>query len=337
MILIAAALAASHWTMLLAGDVMLNGIRPSRQIWSGISEEVKAADVAFANLEIPWTTAKHPTTTKGADELKAKTQFVLKADPGNAQYFAGAGWDLVTLANNHAMDFRAAGLRETITLLNQQRIGHSGAGATKSGAMKPAHFALADGTRVALISAMAFVGTRALGKTTPATKDSAGVHALDLGGQVDDRAKTRIRTWIMDARKGSDLVVVAMHWGVEKQSLPIPYQVSLGRALVDCGADVVWGHHPHVLQGAEMYRGKPILYSTGNLISPLGGPTALFRMHFTGRRCESIRLVPCRIAAGKVSLANGKDRDAIAANFRKLCAALKKRYPSPHAKLPALD
>lgn len=325
---------ASSWTMILGGDVMLNGVKPSAKVWSGLGSTVRNADVALANLEIPWTTATKSTSAKSAAELKAKTQFILKADPKHGPFFASAGWDMVSQGNNHAMDYGWAGLSQTQTQLKSRHIVFAGAGQTLAEATKPAVFHLKDGTRVGLISAMAFVGTGALSKTTPATKSRAGVHGLDLGGAITESSKAKVQAWIDAAKKKCDILVVALHWGTEKRTIPNAYQVSLGRAVIEAGASIVWGHHPHVLQGAEFYRGRPIFYSAGNLVSPKGGTTALFKLTFRNKRFAGVDVIPARISGGSVGLLHGKDAEKAAANFEQLCRSVQAAFPNRNSTLP---
>ncbi|WP_425290081.1 CapA family protein, partial [Shewanella algae] len=85
-----------------------------------------------------------------------------------------------------------------------------------------------------------------------------------------------------------------------RQTVPTDYQVSLAHAWIDAGADVVWGHHPHVLQGTEIYKGRPILYSMGNLVSSLGAKTGLALLTFDNKKFLGLRGVPCVISGGKV-------------------------------------
>src|SRR5262249_36568171 len=137
---------------------------------------------------------------------------------------------------------------------------------------------------VTLVSGLAFMATGAINKLTPATDDRAGIHGLFFNGTIDKKAKAYLKDWITgqkpDGKKDRPQLVVALHWGIERQTIPTSYQVNLARACIDAGADVVWGHHPHVLQGAELYKGRPILYSMGNLISKKEGPTGLVRLYF---------------------------------------------------------
>ena len=86
----------------------------------------------------------------------------------------------------------------------------------------------------------------------------------------------------------------------ERKTVPDPYQVTLGRGFVEAGADCVLGAHPHVLQGAELYAGRPVFYSLGNLVSPLSGSTGVFKLTFEGRRLKGVEMLPCAIRSGKV-------------------------------------
>jgi poly-gamma-glutamate synthesis protein (capsule biosynthesis protein) len=313
-------------TLLFAGDVMLNGVRPSEKTFAGIAPTVRRADLAFANLEIPLTTARTPTVRKTKAEIKRRDQFVLKADPLHAPFFSRAGFDVVSLANNHAMDYGPAGLEQTRALMDGQGVAYAGAGATESEAMRPTYRTLPDGTRVGLVSAMAFMTTAALWKITPATPTQPGVNAFAFNGNLGKETRAKLGAYLSRAKKRCDVLVVAVHWGTERKTLPNPYQVNLGRALVDAGADVVWGHHPHVLQGAELYRGKPILYSMGNLISALPAETGLLQMTGRGKH-TTFAFFPARIRAGRVSLLKPGEIPAARRRFAGLCQQVVRKYP----------
>lgn len=324
--LILSAARADSFSVLLGGDIMLNAIRPSDQVFADVRPLVSDARLALGNLEIPLTDARTSTRRKTPEELRRRDQFVLKADPKHATYLADAGFDLVSQGNNHAMDYGAAGLDQMNQALDRVGIGHTGAGDNAEEAMRPVTRQVGN-RRVALISAMAFVSTRALWKVTAATDTEAGVHGLDLAARVDDAAKARLSAWIATARARADFVIVAVHWGTERKTLPNAYQVNLGRALVDSGADLVWGHHPHVLQGAEWYRGKPILYSMGNLISPTPAESGFvkFQRFEGGDACE---FIPTRIRGGRVSRVTGPSATAARRRFAGLCRSLLQKYPN---------
>ena len=278
---------------------MLNGIRVESGPLKGVAGAFRAADFALANLEIPLTDAKTPTTRKTAAELRARKQFVLKADPRHAAALKAAGFDLVSLANNHAMDYGAKGLVQERALLAKLGIRAAGAGPNGDAAASLAVATGRDGFRVGLLSALAFVGRDALRKCGPAGPTRPGVNVLAFDGRIDDKAQAKLLSWVGGARARCDYLVVALHWGIERQTKPTAYQIALGRAVADAGADLVWGAHPHVLQPTETHHRVPILYSTGNLVSPLPGRTALYRLTVRTHQTVGLNAIPVTILSGK--------------------------------------
>lgn len=323
--LVATVAASPTWTLVLTGDAMLNGIPASRRPFSSIASVLRSADATLVNLEIPLTNQGQRTPRKTPAELARRSQFILRADPAHAPHLAEVGVDLVSLGNNHAMDYGPQGLRQMLRLLGKHKIGHAGAGENWSDARKVAVMTLPNGIRVGLVSALAFMSRGALRKNWPAEADAPGLSVLAYDGVVSERAKADLKAWIGRARRDCDFLVVALHWGIEKQTVPTPYQVSLGRAAIDSGADIVWGHHPHVLQGAERYRGKPILYSMGNLVSPLPGKTGLVRLTLRNSQVVKSEFLPAQIAGGRVRLGGDRNRMSFLGDL------LLRRYPSPRA------
>ncbi len=319
-------------TIILAGDIMLNGISIKQKPLEKIGTIFRPAGAALANLEIPLTNAERRTPNKSDEEVRKRSQFILKADPAHAIEIARAGIDLVSLGNNHCMDYRAAGLRQMEGALAKCHILFAGAGETKEAALAPAIYVAADGRRIGLMSALAFVGGRALGHCTPAKSKSPGIATFNFGGVIDKRAQSELASMFAAAKANCDILVVGLHWGIERQTIPTSYQVALGRACIDAGADVVWGNHPHVLQGAEVYRGKPILYSMGNLISSKGGPAGAIKLIYMDGALARAQLLPLEISGGRVSPVVGKRGQAAVRTFSNLCSLLERKYPSPFAK-----
>jgi poly-gamma-glutamate synthesis protein (capsule biosynthesis protein) len=311
--------------LLFGGDIMLNQISPKRKPLTALRNLADKTDLFIGNLEIPLTSCKSRTTRKTAAELKARSQFILKADPAHIQDLKASGLRLVALANNHAMDFGPAGLRETTSLLAKAGIHFGGAGESWSLAARPA--IVKARKKVALVSALAFMNRDSLWKCSPAKTNSPGIYVLSLGGKIDGKAKEQLRLWIGAARKEADLVVVGLHWGQERQTVPTPYQVALGRACVEAGADIVWGHHPHVLQGAEIYRGKPILYSLGNLVATNSNSTSLVSLSYSAKGVH-LTEHPVLIRNGEAALSKGTG------TLRKLSEVLARRFPHPDSENP---
>jgi len=314
---------------------MLNGIHPSDHVFEGIRSLTSDCDLAFGNLEIPLTTSTTKTDRKSEAEIKARNQWILKANPKHAPFIAAAGISIVSLANNHAMDYGAPGIAEMTSLLDANGISHAGAGSNSNVANRPAIVTLKNEKKVALLSVMGFLTKKALLKTTPATLSTAGIAVLNTGGKFDQPMRDKLARWISACRVKADYVVVGIHWGVERKSLPTPYQVSLGRALIDAGADIVWGNHPHVLQGAELYKGKLIMYSMGNLISNLPAETGFFRVQIQDDGLQTVAFTPAMNKLGRVTLAGMKQVAAKAKAMKELCRLLLRRYPST-VSVPAL-
>jgi len=202
---------------------------------------ISISDLAIANLEAPFTDQGNPCDKK----------FTFRVPP---QYAAGpvkAGFDIVTLANNHILDYGSEGLFQTLQTLDSMEIKYCGAGGNVSEAEQPC-----------MISANnCKIGFLAYSLTYPAAfwarKDRPGTAYPNL---------KKIKAQIKKIRGDCDLIVVAFHWGGELLEYPKPYQKYYAHAVIDLGADIVVGHHPHVLQGIELYKGKFIAYSLGNYV-----------------------------------------------------------------------
>lgn len=231
-------------TMMFAGDVTLSNsytdtIGNDHRWAFAEMNEYRQADLAMVNLENPLTRASDPLPDK---------QFNFKADPDMVNVLKEGGVDLVNLANNHTMDYRDAGLTETVDVLDRAGIWHIGAGRNLEEARRP-KIVDVKGQRIA------FLGY--YGELHAAGENQAGTNSID---------EARIAQDIRSLRSQVDWIVVNYHWGEEKAAYPADWQVDLARFTIDQGADVVVGHHPHVLQGAEIYKGRPIAYSLGNFI-----------------------------------------------------------------------
>jgi len=318
-------------SIVLGGDIMLNGISVKQKPLAKLAPILRPASATLMNLEIPLTNTTRQTPNKSAADVSARRQYILQADPAHAPLIAASGVRMVTLGNNHCMDYRAAGMRQMMSALRKSGILFAGAGENRMEALAPAVYADPGGTRIGLISALAFVGDAALGHCTPARKDAPGIATFRFGGKIDDKAKTELSEMFGKAKQSCDLLIVGLHWGIERQSVPTAYQVQLGRACIDAGANVVWGNHPHVLQGAELYKGKPILYSMGNLISSKGGPAGLIKLVYADGGFSRAQFFPLRIETGRVAPLTSSIAKTAVQSFKDLCARLERLYPSKNA------
>jgi poly-gamma-glutamate synthesis protein (capsule biosynthesis protein) len=204
---------------------------------------LRNADITIANFEGTFTGRGSP-----ADKL-----YTFRTPPRFASGLADAGIDIVSLGNNHTADFGPNGVQDTIAALDGAGIRHAGAGMNEAQARKPALMNVA-GLRVALLSYTNVM------ENTFAGADSAGV-ALATGAVID--------VGVRAAKAQADVVIVALHSGVEYTDAPQPDQQALAHAAIDAGATLVLGHHPHTLQGVQRYRGGLIIYSLGNFVFDL--------------------------------------------------------------------
>jgi poly-gamma-glutamate synthesis protein (capsule biosynthesis protein) len=198
-----------------------------------------SGDLCIANLEAPFT--------EGGTPFQKKYNF--KVPPPYVTGLKTAGIDIVNLANNHTMDYGAHGLRRTIETLDSAGIGYCGAGDNIATASQP-FVATVRGKKIA------FFGYSMTYPLEFATQgDSAGTVYPE-----PELLKRSLNLW----NDRVDLTVVSFHWGAEKYQTPKEYQLEFARLAIDNGADLILGHHSHVLQGLELYRNRLIAYSLGN-------------------------------------------------------------------------
>ena len=213
--------------------------------FAAVSDILSDADIAVANLEC----------AVGVTGTPAPKAYTFQAPPVAAEALALAGIDLVSLANNHSLDFGAESLAETQALLAEQGVLSAGAGPNQAAAHAPVTVER-EGLTIAFL---AYVGVpRERGGYDPstwaATDDSAGVAWLDIAAMEAD---------IEAASESADLVVVLLHFGLEWEPEPSGDQREQARAAIDAGATLVLGSGPHVLQEVEAYGDGLIAYSLG--------------------------------------------------------------------------
>ena len=241
------------------------------------------ADLFVVNLECPFT--------ESGD--KVPKNFNFKARPELVASLQSGSVDVVSLANNHLLDYGPSGLADTQATLDGAKIVHFGAGQSLAAARAPA-IVTVKGVKIAFLGYF-FLGDRNIEpKEVIATESTPGVagHHSDLAA---------MRAWLVEdvkaARTKADLVIPFFHWGREGKSSPEPYQIELAHLAIDTGAAAVVGSHPHVLQGIELYQGRPILYSLGNFVfggnwDPRDKRTAMVRMELDARGVRKTTVIP---------------------------------------------
>ncbi len=234
-------------SLIAAGDVMIGGHVKEFTDQFGFEypfettkDILQSADLTFCNLE-------GPIAKKGIKE--EGKEFTFKTDPKAAEGLAKAGFDVVSLANNHIMDFGADALFETFEHLEKNNIKGIGAGKDLSASRKPALFE-ANGIKIAFL---AYAFTFPLHFYAEQDKPGSAPGVPEF-----------IEKDIKKAKQKNDVVIVSFHWGAELMTEPKEYQINMGHNAIDWGASIVLGHHPHVLQGIEQYKNGLIAYSLGN-------------------------------------------------------------------------
>ncbi|MFA5785383.1 MAG: CapA family protein [Actinomycetota bacterium] len=237
--------------LLFAGDVMLGrGVGKVAEadplgLFADVHSVVSGADLAVANLESPLTSRPHLAANPNA----------LEARPETASLLVKAGFDAMGVTNNHAGDAGPASVLDTVATLKKAGIVPVGGGADRGSALAP-RVLVRGGLRIALL---AFDAT---GQGLPAGEHSPGVALWD---------ETRAREAVRLAKASSDIVVVGLHGGGEYRPVADPFIAGISRRLADWGADVVWGHGPHVVQPITLLsgaKGRPTVVATslGNFL-----------------------------------------------------------------------
>lgn len=205
-------------------------------------EILNQGDLLFGNLESPLSLH---------DEVFMEKTFLLRAHPDTVQTLLAGGFDALTLANNHIMDYGPVALADTLGLLDKHDIKHAGAGMNLKAARSLAVLEK-NGLKVALL---------AFNNSLPLEFNAGVSRPGTAKGDWDYISKD-----VKEASAFADLVIVSFHWSAEHLKTPKNYQRSLGKLCIDSGADLVFGHHPHVIQGMERYKDGLIAYSLGNFI-----------------------------------------------------------------------
>ena len=303
--------AAPTFSITAGGDVIggfgVSGVVASMgsDLFKSIAPSFEKSDFGFVNLESPLTT--------GGDAQGWK-DVVIKGNPDLAPAMAKSGINVVTMANNHAGDMGDSGLLDSIKYCEKNDIAVVGAGEDLKEALAGKVLETEDGVKVA------FLGfTDVLPVGYPATSSSPGI----APGRADIGAVTKA---IKAAKKKADYVIVGWHWNFEYKRAPSSLEKSEGQAAIDAGADIVFAHHPHLLDGVEAYHGGLIFYSLGNLVfSGFSGETAetvLVRAKVSEDGIDA-QLVPVvGGGSGVPSLAKGAQADSILQRVQGFSAAL---------------
>ncbi len=233
---------SDYISILFAGDIML-GRNTENDAFEYVNLLTNSTDISFANLEYAITNSNI------RDDI---TKISLKSSCATTGEISEAGFDIVSLANNHIMDFGERGLNDTIDCLKRLNLSYVGAGKNSYEA-KEMKIITAKGLKIGFLAYTA--------KLYPALNNSAKSN----GPGVAYTSKN-ISHEIMNAKKKVDFLIVSTHWGKEYELSPSEFQMDENREIIDNGADLVIGTHPHVIQPTEKYKDKYIFYSLGNFV-----------------------------------------------------------------------
>lgn len=244
---------------------------------------LKSGDVVFGNLE-------HPITDN-ENSLDKRYKYVLRAKPEAIEGLEYAGFNLLSLANNHILDHYEEGLFDTMDILESKGMVYSGAGRNMQEARKLAVIEK-KGLKVGLLSYTDM--SEYFYRGNPSINFIAGE---DKAGVAPNKPEL-IKEDVALAREQVDLLIVSLHWGVEESFNVLPEQTAFAHSLIDMGVDAILGHHPHQFHGIEIYKGKPIAYSLGNFIFDQNDPenqeSFILDMEFLDRKLLSFTAIPVR-------------------------------------------
>jgi poly-gamma-glutamate capsule biosynthesis protein CapA/YwtB (metallophosphatase superfamily) len=260
---------ADSLRIMMVGDLVLDEPQADR-FFDAARQTLKTADVLIGHVEVPHTTRG----VESVGDVPAPA-----SDPENLAALKNAGFHMASLAGNHVHDRGAEGIADTVAMLNGHGIVTAGAGQTLGEARKAAVFA-AKGRRVALLSyncvgpRQGWAGANSAGCAYVRVISHYEMEAANPGGPPEaytfatPDSLEAMEADIALARKSADVVIVSLHKGLVHQPAKLAmYERPVAKAAIDAGADIVFGHHPHILKGLEVWRGKPIFHGLGNFVT----------------------------------------------------------------------
>lgn len=291
-------------TLAAVGDLMLarsigSALQrdPSDSPFAAVAEELRAADVTVGNLEC----------ALGTGGMPAPKGYTFLAPPAAAASLTDAGFDVLSLANNHSLDYGVDALTQTTNLLDDVGILHPGAGIDEQTAHAPALLTVKGMWLAFLAYVDVPVERRGFDTATwRATTQRPGLAWADLKNIAQD---------VSAAKAQADAVIVLLHSGYEGKSTPNEAQRTAARTAIDAGAVLVVGSHPHVLQRAERYKNGLIAYSLGNFVfdrfTGAGAQSAILTVTLTPSGVRDLQWTPVVLHAGRPQPAKGSEATAI--------------------------
>lgn len=255
-------------TVLIAGDYCGSSNYSRHSFSRTLTQLITESELAIVNLEAPI----------GGHQPRPKNGPTLNQTQDDVTIISDLGFDVVTLANNHTMDFGSEGLTETLRVCDDRRLQTVGAGHSQEEAATPIEYQMEDST-IGIFNLCA----KEFGI---ADQDQSGVAWINQPG---------ITNRINNHSDEVDILLIIVHGGLEHVPYPPRSWQSRLRSLIDSGADAVIGHHPHVAQGWEIYDGNPIVYSLGNFAFRMDNKPKTHWGYLLGIQIKEGRINNCKI------------------------------------------
>lgn len=298
----------NNLTISLVGDMCFDNLVAERMkqngndfLFSGYSEYFKNSDVLFGNLETPLTTVQ-------PDEIVKDYHF--RSDPSIAGLLKKNNFTAVSIANNHILDSGRAGLYETVQSLYKYGVGFAGGEYNLEKAVKP-YFVKIKGRKI---------GFLAFSKVIPSHEWVAGENKYGIACAYSWHENV-YKEAISSAKKECDILVVSVHWGKERSMNVDEDDAATAHKMIDSGADIIMGHHPHVVSRMEYYKGKPIFYSLGNFIFTTSNyreanKTIMARVVINNqKKIEEVAIIPGKIIESAPVPMEGVEREVFVKVF----------------------
>lgn len=264
-----------------------NGIVPS------LLAEMKSADIMMLNNEFPYSDRGAPLEDK---------KFTFRAKPTTVSFLNDMGVDIVSLANNHAYDYGEAAFLDTMDVLEGAGITYVGAGRNLQEARRPVYYII-NNMKIAIVAATQ-IEKLDNPDTKGATDSSPGVFRCWNG---DNLLET-----IREAKENSDFVIVYLHWGTENETIIDWAQEKQAPEVVEAGADLIIGAHPHCLQKIGVIQGVPVMYSLGNFwFNSKTIDTGMIKITLNESGLQSYQFIPCKQTGSQTMLLQGEEKKRV--------------------------
>ena len=302
------------------GDVMLGRLvnevlQHSTPVypWGNTLPVLQETDLRICNLECVLSDIGNPWSA-------TPKVFHFRSDEKNVKTLQAAKINIVSIANNHVLDYEYEALSRMLDVLDRQKILHAGAGKNLKEAAKPA-ICEVKGRKVGLI---AFTDDQA---EWAAEENKPGIYFVPV--KINDKRAQDLFQRIRDLRQEVDFLIISAHWGPNWGYSPPPEHIPFAHALIEAGADLIFGHSGHIFRGIEIYKNRPIIYCAGDFIDDYAvdeieknDESFIFVLEKKPDQHLNLHLYPSCINNFQANLATDPRRKAILSKMEALCKNL---------------